>query len=372
MATPEMIAGMTAVLDGKEPPAAPEPAPAPAADDTPPAAAAPESGKEDLLGEDPPDAPGAAAAPDVPEGEPPAEGAPARVPDGKFVAKDKKDAAPEEPKEPVAAEPAAEPDPLNDPLPEGKKERSERFQTLVGMVKEKDAVIEQVNGDLDLIMAPIREASATPEQFRESMNLVKLINSPNQQDQMRALQMLQSTTAALAQRLGQPVPGTDPLDGFPDLLNELNAGKITEARAVELANARRQTAASQNFQRQAQQRTQQEQQAAHAAQAGQAAVAAVEQTLKATDPQYAAKVAVMQTDIAFKNQLKAMHPTQWAAAFAEKYRTVKVAAPAAAPRPAAPASPQPLRAKTPAGTAAKPPGSMLDAVKAGLASVGGA
>lgn len=368
MATPEMIAGMTAVLEGKEPSAAPEPTPA--ADDTPPAAVAPEGGKEDLLGEDPP-APEAAAPAEGDTPPEPAEGAPARGADGKFVAKDKKDAAPEEPKEPVAAEPAAEPDPLNDPLPEGKKERSERFQTLVGMVKEKDAVIEQVNGDMEMLMTPIREASATPEQFRESMNLVKLINSPNQQDQMRALQMLQSTTTALAQRLGQPVPGTDPLDGFPDLLNELNAGKITEARAVELANARRQTAASQNFQRQAQQRTQQEQQAAQAAQAGQAAVAAVEQTLKATDPQYAAKVEMMRRDPAFVAQLKAMHPTQWAAAFAEKYRTVKVAAPAAAPRPAAPASPQPLRAKTPAGTAGKPPGSMLDAVKAGLASVGG-
>lgn len=369
MATPELIAGMTAVLDGKEPPA-----PEPVVTDAPEGDPAPDAPKEDLLGDDPP-----AAKADAPEGKPegepePAEGGPVRGPDGKFIAKDKGDGKEPEPKpeEPKAAEAPKEVDPLNDPLPDGKKERSERFQTLVGMVKEKDAELSTVTQDMEMLLGPIREANATPEQFREAMTLVKLLNSPHQHEQMQALKYLNGAGSALAERLGQPVPGADPLAGHNDLIAKVNAGKLSEQDAVELANARRQAAAAQQFQRTAAQRSQQEQQTQQAVQQGQAAVRAVEQTLQATDPQYTAKVDALRKDAAFMSQMKTMPPTQWAAAFAEKYRTIKVAAPAApAARPAAPASPAPLRAKTPAGTAAKPHGSTLDAVRAGLAAAGG-
>lgn len=372
MATPEMIAAVTAAVNGDPLPADP----APVAD--PPAAA--DAAPQDLLGDDPaaPAAdPAAAATLDASETDPPADG-PVRGPDGKFVAKDKA-AEPAAPAEPKAADPPAAaaqpkaPDHINDPIPEGVKEATrERITSLVDTVKTERAEKEAVYGDLELLAAPIREANATPEQFRESMQLVRLINSPHQHEQMQALQMLQGAASQLAQRLGQPVPGADPLEGFNDLINEVNTGKLTEQRAAEIANGRRQAAAQQRWAQQVQQRSHQDQAAQQTAKARRDAVRAVEQTLQATDPSYAAKVAIMSKDAAFVAQLQAMPPAQAVAAFSEKYRSIQVAAPAApAARPAAPASPSPLRAKTPAGTAARPPATTLDAVKAGLAAAGG-
>jgi hypothetical protein len=365
MANPDLIAGITAVVNGETPPEPTPPAADPPADepadDTPPA----DEPKADLIGTPPADEPAA-------EGEDEPAGGPARGPDGKFVAK-----APKEGEPPAAAAPEAkkdEPkpapkvmDPVNDPVPpNAKPETRERIQTLAGMVKERESELAQVKADFDMLYAPIQESGATAEQFQEMVTLLKYINSPHQHEQMKALQYLQGAGALLAERLGQVPPGADPLAGQADLLQAVNAGHLTRQYAEEVAKARRQAQAAQQFSQQAQQRSQQEQQRQAAIQRGQAAVRTLEQTLEASDPQFKAKMAVILSDNAFKNHLRtAVPPEQWAVALAEKYRTVQVAAPVA---PAAPSAPSPLRAKQPAGTAAKQPTTMLEAVKAAVAA----
>ncbi len=215
----------------------------------------------------------------------------------------------------------------------------------------------------------MREAAASPDQFRESMNLVKLINSPLAADQHQALQYLQSAAAAMAERLGVVPAGVDPLHGFDDLQLEVQKNPGLRKWAEEAASGRRLREATQRQNQEQQQRSQQTATQQQAAQAGQAAVRSVEAALEANDPQYKQKVAVLRADAPFINGLKALPPTQWAAAFAQKYSTIKVAPPAVK-APAAPSAPSPLRAKQPAGQAGRLPSTSLEAVSAAIASVG--
>ncbi len=364
MADPAMLAAVTAAVKGEDPPAqaapvADPPASEPAAD--PPAAAAVAA---DLIG-DPPEP---AAAEPVAD----AQGR-VRGPDGKFVAKAADapaDPAVTPPAAPVAAAAPATPpkaaDPVNDPIPpQLKAETRERMTALVETVKAKDAEVTAARQDFDLLMAPINEAGATFDQFQEAMQLLKYINSPHQHEQMQALQYLQGAGSALAERLGQVPPGADPLAGQADLLQAVQANQMPRAYAEEVAKARRLTAATTQHQQTSLQRSQQEQAKTREVQEGQAAVREVEQTLEATDPQYKVKIEVLRTDMAFVNSLRTVPPKQWAAKFAEKYRAIKVAVPpvAATPAAAAPGAPSPLRAKQPAGTAARPPANMLEAVR---------
>lgn len=373
MATPELLAAVSAAVKGEDPPAGDPPADPPAGDDAP---------ADPPAGDDPPaDPPAGDDSPaDPPAGDPPADG-PVRDANGRFVAKkpdgepaaaDPAAAKPADPKAAKPADPPKPPDHLNDPIPDTVKAATrERITSLVESVKAVTGERDTFKQDLDALLAPITAAGASLEQFNESMNLVKLLNSPHQHEQMQALEYLQGATAALAERLGHVLPGMDPLEGYPDLVQAVHQKQMTPAGAAEVARSRRQLQASQRFMQDGQQRTQSEQQRQQAVAAGQNALKALEQSLQEANPTlYKARVAIMRADTAFTNKLRAMPPGQWAGAFAEHYRTVKVAPPAAAPTTAPAArSPAPLRGKTPAGTAAKPPGSMLEAVKAGLGAL---
>jgi hypothetical protein len=339
--------------------------------------AAPEP-KEDLLGDDP-DTPAtdAPAEPEPTEPEPtepadePADetaqpasevAGPQRGPDGKFVPKDG-DAA-KEGKPAPAGLPPPDADVVEAPVPDGlKRSTREYVERVRGAAKEARVERDRIKEDFEVLIEPIRESGATPEQFKTAMQLLRLLNSPDPLEQTQALQQLQGAAAALAQRLGHVPPGADPLDGQKDLLDAVNAGQMPRQYAEEVAKARLREAALARWQKeqQARQQAQQHQTAAQAAaiQQGRDAVAGVEAALKASDPHYASKVAMLKSDQAFMAMMKALPPSQWAATFAAKYAALQL--PAAA-RPAA--SPQPLRAKTPAGSVAKEPSSVGEAIRA--------
>jgi hypothetical protein len=368
MATPEMLAAVSAAVKGE---VIPEVV-VPPEGETP---AAPETA-EDLIGTPPGDTPAADTAPAAQ----PDEAGRLRDSTGKFASPAPKPADPAATAvaAPVAAAaaPAAPPkavavDPVNDPVPpNARPETRERITTLANMVKEKDTELTTTRGDLDLLLTPIKDAGASVEQFNESMNLLKLINSPMQHEQMQALEYLQGAAAALAERLGQVPPGVDPLATEPDLQQRVAASRMTRQDAEEVARARRAQAATQQYQQEQQQRGQQTRVQQQAIEQGQAAVREVEQGFQSVDPGYNAKVAIMRADTQFVAKLRAMPPTQWAAAFAQQYRTVKApnAAPAVVTPPVSmPNAPTPLRAKQPAGNTAKAPTTQLEAVSGALA-----
>ncbi|MGH8259249.1 MAG: hypothetical protein ACREUG_06115, partial [Steroidobacteraceae bacterium] len=178
-----------------------------------------------------------------------------------------------------------------------------------------------------------------------------------------AIQTLQRELAALSQMVGEPVPGVDALANHVDLRQAVNAGDLSEAHARELAAARDARA----FAQRRSETVSAEQQHQQALDGGVAALNELEKQLQA-DPEYARKRAVLIP--ALQPVLAQLHPSKWVETFKAAYGQLKLGPVAAPAAPAGPASPQPLRARTPAGQAAKAPGSLLEAINAGIETAG--
>lgn len=302
----------------------------------------------------------------------------ARDAQGRFV---KADGAVDEDQKPRKGEPghkadekpaavAKAPDPINDPPPAGLSQKAtERFQTLVSTAKTLTAERDQAVQDRDLLVQQVESTGATPEQYVETLNILRDINSGDPAAEERAYDYLMKATAALGARLGKVNPGEDPLTGHQDLITEVVEGKITRARAEEIALNRRAQAANATRQ-QVQQQTQQERDAQTAAiREGTAALNTLEAQLKAADPVvFAAKRATV-IRLA-RPALKNVPPQKWAETFKALWDATPVPKPATTPaptggKPGVPAN-QPLRGKPSAGSQRAAPKSHEDAVRQSL------
>lgn len=257
-----------------------------------------------------------------------------------------------------------------------KRETKDRINTLIGMVKENTTKLEVVARERDELVGYIRETNASPEQYGQALNYLKLVNSPNRADREQALHFLQGELGALARILGKPVPGVNMLEGHQDLIDEVSTGRLSPERAQEIAAAR----AAANFERGVGARRQQEsevtQQRIREANEGRRALNDLGAELQQREPAvYAAKRAVLVKSL--KPVFSQIPPSQWAETFRRAYDALPVPV---APRVASP-TPQPiragapvggnghtpLRAQQPAGSAAPAPKSLLDAINAGIA-----
>lgn len=346
----------------------PEPTPAPAPDAAPPPAAA------------------AAPAP-VSVAATQADGAPPDVPPTQDAAADAGEGAetPEKPEgeEPPKAEgetppadaaPPRDPDPINDPIPNAlKRETKERIKGLIGMVQERTDELSLVRAERDEILGYVRETKATPEQYGQALQYLKMVNSGDPVQIKQALVFIQGEIQALARMAGEPVPGIDFLQGHDDLISEVNAGRITAQRAQEIAAARERSSWEQRNSQAREQAAAEQREAAAARQRGVQELNALEAELK-RDPAFAAKRAVLIP--ALKPVFARLPPDQWAPAFRKAYRDLP--APAAAPAPRAPTPSAaaitppntPLRAGATPGTPAPAPKSPLDALNQALESFG--
>ena len=272
------------------------------------------------------------------------------------------------------AAPAADPldRALNDPIPNAlKKETKERIQTLAGKVRELVPQIEERNRDLEAIMNPILESGATPVQYKQSLDYLRLVNSPSRADKEKALEIMQGEIRALASMIGKPVPGVNFLEGHDDLIQEVGTGRLTHERAMEIAAAR----AAQGYQKKTEERVNLDRENARtqneAVAVGREALNQLEASLKA-DPSYFAKKAILIGQL--KPTFARLHPSQWAAAFHQAY----IALPAPArpvpppPTPSQGAKPSngggntPLRASNPAGAQQPAPSSLAEAIDFGI------
>lgn len=271
-------------------------------------------------------------------------------------------------KDPEKAKPA---DPINDPIPAQVSERTRaRITTLVANVKARDAEItkrdEVIKEQAELVQA-IQETNSTPEEFGAMLQYMKLINSDNLEDKRAAFGVMVKELQHLANELGETVPGTNPLQAHPDLVQAVQAGKITPEHAQELAAARLRTQAhNQHTERKT--ATQQAQaEAESAVTAARGKLNTIGQYLSEKDPNYAAKYAVIVPML--RPVLAKLPPAQWEAAFLDAYKNLALPNAAAttivAPKP----QNQPLRAnKQPSGSSSKAPTSMAEAIGFGLDS----
>jgi len=265
-------------------------------------------------------------------------------------------------------------DPVNDPIPDYLQPGTrKRMQTLIDLTKSKDQAIQQVTAERDDMLRYVTETGATPEQYAQTLNILRAVNSNDPAQQEVAFQALAAEAQRLGALLGKTLPGASPLAGHPDLEASVQAGDITPQHAQEIALARNKDAIAKRdaeMQRTLQANTVAKQQS-------DAALDAFQAECLANDPHWPQKRAIL---VASLKDVMARTPyPERAAVFKSAYqrlsagfvptgvaRTPGANAGAGGARPAGQPAAQPLRGKSPAGGVAKAPSSMLEAVTAGL------
>lgn len=290
-----------------------------------------------------------------------------RNPDGTF--KKKGEEPLKEGEKPKAAEPKKA-DPVNDPIPKDlKKDTQERIRTLIDTTKTVTAERDEIKQNFDYIVNGIQATGATPQQYGETLSWLALFNSNDPKQQEKALELVETVAERLSMLLGKERTVGDPLGAHADLKDAVTKGQITAQYAKEIARTRNGQAFRSEINTNASREQQQQQQAAEEERQGRAALTELEQTLTASDPDYAAKKALLVP--ALKPIMATIPWSQKKDKFLAAYRAVKLPNGANGARPKPAPVNQPLRAgKQPAGGQTKAPSSMLEAISGALGSMG--
>ena len=295
-----------------------------------------------------------------PEGEVGPNGERERNPDGTWKAAEK-------PKLDKDGKPIVEPkkvDPVNDPIPKDlKKETSERIRTLIDTTKTVTAERDQLKQDFDYLVKGVEATGTSPEQYGETLSWLALFNSNNPQQQEKALELIETVAERLATLLGKDRTVGDPLAAHSDLKEAVAKGQITAQYAKEIARTRNGQQFRTELTTSAQKQAETQETAQREEYEGRTALTELENTLRASDPDYEAKKAVLVP--ALKPLMVHVPWKDRKAKFLEAYKNVQLPR---TPKPAVRASAnQPLRAgKQPAGGQTKAPSSMLEAIGGAL------
>jgi len=134
--------------------------------------------------------------------------------------------------------------------------KSERGKERIKAVFAKSKELET---DIKEFRELVNSTGMSPQDFAQTLEFGRLVNSGKEQDIRVALEMVETQRTALYAKLGVEAPGIDLLAGHDDLKSQVDNLEITRAAAVELAKHRR-NAGEQQQRQQVQQQTQQEQQ----------------------------------------------------------------------------------------------------------------
>lgn len=268
----------------------------------------------------------------------------------------------------AAKKPAKEADPINDPLPKGTlQSTSDRFKVVVGKLKEETTRADTATANYDEIIGEITGAGMNADSYGIMLEYARGVNSGDPVAMRKSYDILMHELKGLATALGEPLPGTNPLEGHADLIAAVNEKKIDPALAIETAVNRNRAAAQTKLQAANATRTQTQQQQTHAQAQGRAALTTLGKQLAATDgvAEYRRKAGIV---VAMLQQtLPNLPPNKWASAFKFAYDKVPAAAAPAAKAGAGKVpgakKPQPLRGnKVPSGGNTKQPKSLMEAI----------
>ena len=216
------------------------------------------------------------------------------------------------------------------------KATAERFRELHGRAAEVEPLKAQVQ-QLEVFRQralewedAVTSTGAPPEQFATAMNYLTLLNSGNPENLEVAFAQVEEEYHALAKLLGKAAGSVDPLQDHPDLQAKVAALDIDRDSALELVRLRTRdklVGATTHI------RTEQDQ-ATRAQNDGLAAVAALGNELRATDPQFAAKFAMVKPLV---EQIQTSYPpAQWPALIRQLWANIPAmptAVTAPAPKP---------------------------------------
>ncbi len=261
-------------------------------------------------------------------------------------------------------DPPKELDPLNDPIPESTNEKTaERIKSLIGLVKSSNESV----GQRDEILEQITQTGTDADQYANTLGFLKLYNSKDTGERKQALAVARGLVKELALELGEGSTVTK-LTDHEDLVGEVEAGTLSEARALEIAATREadkmraakdEATATAN----ATESTTQQNLATGKSQLD------VFETLASKDENYAA---IRPQFIKLLGPvLKRTHPTEWGIAAQEVYEQIKSFTPAATPKPKPKPKNEPLRPKQGAGSSdtTSDEDTALGAVDAALANM---
>lgn len=355
------------MADEVDPQAAPDaaaPVEQPIAEGSAPEAAAPEQSMLDAIG--------AALKPDEPSA--PAEPGDERPrgPDGRFLPKDGADPTkPADSAKPAEAKPTEPAKPTEDAFkePEGLSEGAqERFRSLVSMVRERDAQLEQVQAQagemrqaVEGFQRMIVDSGANDQELVALFDFARAIKSGNWS---AAEPMLAHLTQQYRVAMGRDPNGADPFSAHPDLAQAVQEGKITAEAAREVLRARQVLADEQRRTQAVQAEQQTQQQYIAGVQRATAEVGQMVRQWSATDLDWPKKQAMLQTQAV--EIAKALPPEQWGFALQSAYKVIGETLKASAPVRATPAAgAQPLRPSA-ASVGRREPANMAEAISAAL------
>lgn len=191
----------------------------------------------------------------------------------------------------------------------------------------------------------VLSSTASPEQFSAALQTIQAMNGDDPQAKGAVFDSLLESLKILGAEIGRDIAPSNPLEGHDDLLAAVESGELSTAYAAQIAQQRGISQAQASRRQQATQQTQaQRQQSEQRQQQEQDAYAQVNElseTLKATDPQFAAKLQAITPQL--QQVTQQLPPSQWAGAVQRLYRGVKIA-PAVAAR--VPVSTGPMRGQT--------------------------
>lgn len=281
---------------------------------------------------------------------------------GKFIKKGEETL--KEGEKPKTVEPKKA-DPVNDPIPKDlKKDTQERIRTLIDTTKTVTAERDELKQNFDYMVNGIQATGATPQQYGETLSWLALFNSQDPKQQEKALELVETVAERLATLLGRERTVGDPLGQHADLKEAVAKGQITAQYAKEIARTRNGAAFRSEISTSASQEQQQQQQAAEEERQGRAALTELEKTLMASDPDYAAKKAILVP--ALKPIMVSIPWSQKKDKFLAAYKNINIPKQTINGNTRGTPQNQPLRAKQPAGGQTKQPSSMLEAVNAAL------
>lgn len=200
----------------------------------------------------------------------------------------------------------------------------------------------QLEQDINEVRELISSTKMSPDEFAQTLEYGRLINSGDEKDLRVALEMIESQREALYQKLGVEAPGVDLLAGHEDLKNAVENLEITKERALELAKYRK---ADQIKQQQTQQQQQTIQQQAQYQKTVQDAAGAMEAYLSTRQHEVDHQARMDVIGNHFKNPanlqefVSKFEPHQWPTAIKLMYDGIVV------PKAPAQHSPQPLRSR---------------------------
>lgn len=274
------------------------------------------------------------------------------------------------------------PDPVNDPIPDTLQARTkERMENLIGLVKQKDAMLESQHG----ILNAITNTGASPQEFGAMIGYMSWVHSEEPTKLKMARDLLMSELEGVCLKLGEAAPGIDFIAKHPDIQAMVQAGQITQEAANELAITRSRKAAADHKTQVDAERTATETAQTKERDTAIAGLNALGAQMAKTDADYKRKFKLMQ-DNGLMEALRELPVKQWKDAFLRAYNRIPAAASAVAGTGKPPAKPlllqgrngngqyngappaRPLRVKAPAGAGngTRGPSSALDAMNSAL------